>query len=67
MSDKGTFTIKELAWGFNEWNRRFVENPDEFLQQFTSLKNFQEDDDGDNNSSLEGHLQAAYLVSLITE
>ena len=61
------YTQAEMAWAFNEWTRRYIDNPEDFAREWETVLEFIEDDTFDNNTIDLGKRQAAYLVSLINE
>jgi hypothetical protein len=55
---------KQLAAAFNEWMRRFIENPDEFKREFQEVTNFV----AEQSDGLEpgyGVICAEYLLQLM--
>lgn len=36
-----TFTTTDLQWAFNEWMKRYIENPESFEREFQSVQSFQ--------------------------
>ena len=63
---KGLYTQNEMVWAFNEWQRRYVEDPEGFEHSWVSVMNYL-DGDPDNNVNDHGVRQAAYFVSLLNE
>jgi hypothetical protein len=62
-----TYTQNEMAWAFNEWMRRYTEEPERFAREWETVMAFLEEDTGDNNTAQYGHDQAKYFVSLLNE
>lgn len=62
------YTVNDLVWAFNEWQRRYIDAPEEFESQWETIRQFLSEDKGDNNDEISvGHEQAAYLLSIIDE
>ncbi len=62
-----TYTKNEMARAFNEWMRRYTEEPERFALEWQTVMQFLEEDTGDNNAVRYGHDQAEYFVSLLEE
>ncbi len=62
-----TYTKNEMAWAFNEWMRRYTEEPERFVLEWQTVMQFLDEDTGDNNTVQYGHDQAKYFVSLLEE
>ena len=60
-------TLQNLVWAFNEWQRRYIDAPEEFESQWETIRKFLAEDTGNNDDISVGHEQAAYLLSLIEQ
>lgn len=61
-----TLTASQIAAAFNEWMRRYTENPDAFCREFESVVTFLGEVQVGKTPSY-GDEQAAYFIKLIEE
>jgi hypothetical protein len=54
-------TREERIWAFNEWMRRYIQEPDQFSREFEEVVAFLDDEEG------YGTRCNAYLEALIAE
>ena len=59
-------TNAQMAKCFNEWMRRFIEEPDRFAREFETVNQFVADEQ-DGREPTYGESSAAYMAQLATE
>lgn len=59
-------TNAQMAKCFNEWMRRFINEPDAFQREFETVNDFLRDE-GDGREPTYGEVSAAYMAKLATE
>tara|TARA_R110002020_G_scaffold467027_3_gene690171 strand:- start:1301 stop:1492 length:192 start_codon:yes stop_codon:yes gene_type:complete len=59
-------TNEQMAKCFNEWMRRFIEEPDRFEREFKTVNEFLTDERSGRQPSY-GESSAAYMHQLATE
>jgi hypothetical protein len=57
------FTVRDLQWAFNEWMRRYIAQPDEFMREFQSVQGFQKS----KSKPSYGKDCTSYLAKLLKE
>lgn len=58
-----TFAVIDLQWAFNEWMRRYIANPEEFMREFQTVSEFQKSKSKPNY----GKDCTGYIAKLLTE
>lgn len=59
-------TNAQMARAFNEWMRRFIEEPDRFEREFETVNQFLADEQGGREPSY-GEASAAYMEQIAQE
>jgi hypothetical protein len=59
-------TNAQMATCFNEWMRRFIEEPDRFAREFETVNQFLADEQ-EGKEPTYGETSAAYMVQLAAE
>ncbi|KKB86458.1 hypothetical protein VW29_02555 [Devosia limi DSM 17137] len=59
-------TNAQMAQCFNEWMRRYIEEPDRFAREFEMVNQFLADEQNGREPSY-GETSAAYMAQLATE
>lgn len=58
-----TFAVIDLQWAFNEWMRRYIAKPEEFMREFQAIQKFQKSKFKPNY----GKECTAYIAKFLTE
>lgn len=66
MSEQKTLSMDSMVAAFNEWMRRYVEDPSAFMAEFESVIQFQKDKQDGAEPSY-GQISAAYMFQLSDE
>lgn len=61
-----TLTYEQSVYAFNEWMRLYIEEPDNFLHTWTSIKEFQEEEESGEEPSY-GKDCTRFLLKLVQE